>query len=64
MSVPALVVEADSPEAAHVSLGIEGFDLRSLMGSTRPPFISDFLGAAAIQMPMRRNRYGWTVRFS
>jgi hypothetical protein len=63
-SVPALVIEARSAEAAYVNLGIEGFELRSLMGSSRPPLVSDFLGAAAIPMPMRRSRYGWTVRFS
>jgi hypothetical protein len=60
--VPALVVKAQSEREAGVLLGVDGFSMKKLLSSKRPPLVGDFRTSAAMTMPIRKSMYGFTLR--
>lgn len=60
--LPALVVDVGSPAEVEIpQLGLAGFNPVHSMGLLRPPLVSDFGGAACVEIPMRERRYGASV---
>lgn len=60
--IPALVVDAIQPDDVELpNMGFAAFSGARSMALPRPPLVSDFNGAATVDILMRERRYGASV---